>query len=149
MGYHAAALLDQLMRGKRAPQLRYVVEPEGVVTRRSSDILAIANADVSAAVYFIRNHAMEGIGLNDVAAAAGLSRSGMTRRFKEVMGCSILAEIDRTRLRHARKLLATTDLPLKHVAALSGFRYLSYFSRRFHKMSGMTPNEFRRRNQVR
>ena len=148
IGYQAAAILDKLIGGKKPAELRSVVEPEGIATRRSSDSLAIADPDISTAVHFIRNHAIEGIGVDDVAAAAGMSRSSMTRRFKDVMGCSILAEIDRVRMRHAQKLLATTDLPLKRVAALSGFRYLPYFSRWFQQLTGQTPHEFRRNSEL-
>jgi len=148
IGYQAAALLDRLMGGKKTAELRCVVEPEGIATRRSSDSLAIADAEISTAVHFIRNRALEGIGVDDVVTAVGMSRSTMTRRFKEIMGCSILTEIDRVRMARAKQLLATSDLPLKRVAALSGFRYLSYFCRRFQQLSGQAPNEFRQRAQL-
>jgi LacI family transcriptional regulator len=145
MGYQAAALLEQLMRGKRAGQQRFVVPPEGVVTRRSSDILAIEDAEVAAAVHFIHAHAQEDIDLADVVAAVGMSRSSIVRRFKAVVGRSIREQIELVRLRHAQRLIADTALPLKRVAKLSGFRYLPYFARRFSLAFGLTPSEFRRR----
>jgi LacI family transcriptional regulator len=149
LGYQAAVLLDQWMRCRKKPsQLRFVVEPEGIVIRRSTDTLAISDPDISTAVHFIRNHAIEDIGIDDVAATVGMSRSSLTRRFRTVMGCSIQVEIDRTRMHHARQLLTTTDLPLKRISVLSGFRYSSYFVRRFHQLSGKTPDQFRRQARV-
>jgi LacI family transcriptional regulator len=148
IGYRAAAILDEWIGGKTPAELRYVVQPEGIAIRRSSDSLAIADPDISTAMHFIRNHASEGIGVDEVATAVGTSRSTLTRRFKEVMGCSILAEIDRVRMGRAKQLLATSDLPLKRVAVLSGFRYLSYFCRRFQQLSGQAPNEFRRQAKL-
>ena len=119
--------------------------PRDVVTRRSSDILAIEDAEVAAAVHFIHAHAQEDIGLADVVAAVGMSRSSIVRRFKAVMGRSIREQIELVRLRHAQRLMADTALPLKRMAKLSGFRYLPYFARRFSLAFGQTPSEFRRR----
>ena len=42
------------------------VQPLGVVTRRSTDVLALGDADVSAAVRFIREHACDGIAVKDL-----------------------------------------------------------------------------------
>ena len=54
LGYRAAAMLDRLMSGGRPRQLKYRVEPVGVVTRRSTDALAVEDEDVADAVRFIR-----------------------------------------------------------------------------------------------
>lgn len=143
IGYQAAAMLDRLMTGGKAPKLRFLVEPERVVTRRSTDTLAIEDAEVAAAVHFIHANAFDDIGLADVVAIAGMSRSNIARRFKAVMGRSIREEIELVRLERARQLLATTDLPIKQVAILAGFRYLPYLSRRFRQVLGQTPAQFR------
>ena len=124
-----------------------MIEPEGVVARGSSDALAIDDAEVAAAARFIRDHATEGIGLDDVAAATGMSRASATRRFKAAMRRSIHAEIERVRLERAKQLLAGTDLPMKRIAILSGFRCLPYLSRRFRLALGQTPAEFRQRER--
>ncbi|MNW14347.1 HTH-type transcriptional regulator GadW [compost metagenome] len=47
------------------------------------------------------------------------------------------------RLLHAKRLLATTGLPVKTVALEVGFSQTSYFGRRFREREGMTPLEFR------
>jgi len=145
MGYQAAALLDRLMSGKTTRQLRFVVEPEGVVPRRSTDTLAIDDPEVALAMRFIRDRACEGIHIDDVVGAVGPSRSTVERRFKAVVGRTIHAEIDRVRLERARELITTTDLPLKRVATLAGFKYVQYLTKLFRERLGQTPAAFRKR----
>ena len=69
VGYQAAALLDRLMAGKTVRRLRRNVPPERVVTRCSTDILAIADSDVTAAIAYIREHACDPPSVQDVVSA--------------------------------------------------------------------------------
>jgi len=147
IGYQAAALLDQLMAGRKAEQLRFVVQPEGIVTRRSSDALAIDDADVAAAFRFIGSHACEGIRASDVVEAVAISRTALMGRFKAVLGRTIHAEIQRVQIDHVRQLMATTDLPLNRVALQTGFRYLQQMIAAFRRHTGQTPGEYRIRSR--
>jgi LacI family transcriptional regulator len=144
MGYQAAALLDRLMAGRKPPRARLVLEPEGVIARRSTDFLAIDDADVATAVRFIREHACNRILVDDVVQRVGVSRSTLKNRFKAAMGRSIHAEIQRVQLERAKQLIALTDLPLKQVALQAGFQYVQYLTRLFRRRIGQTPAEFRR-----
>jgi LacI family transcriptional regulator len=148
LGYQAAALLAQVMQGKKAPQTRFVVAPEGVVARRSTDTLAVSNAEVVLAARFIREHACDGVSIAELAKMVGLSRSTIERRFKATMGRTIHAEIDRVRIERARTLLAETDLPLKQVAAQAGFKYIQYMTTRFRRSLDQTPREYRLRARM-
>jgi LacI family transcriptional regulator len=145
MGYQAAALLDRLMRRQKIVQVRFVIEPEGVVTRRSTDILAIEDPDVAAAVRFIRERACDRISVNDVVKRVGVSQSTLKSRFKAAMGRTIHSEIQRVQLERAKQLIAGTDLPLKQITTQVGFQYVQYFTRLFRRCVGQTPAEFRRK----
>ena len=123
--------------------MRFLVGPESVVARRSTDTLAISNAEVALAARFIREHACEGVSIADLSKAVGLSRSTIERKFKAVMGRTIHAEIDRVRFDLARSLLAETDLPLKQVAAQAGFKYIQYMTTLFRRRLDQTPREYR------
>ena len=147
IGYRAAALLDRLMAGRKAEQLKYVVQPDGVVTRRSSDALAIDDADVAAAFRFIRDHACEGIRAGDVVAAVAISRTALMSRFKAIVGRTIHAEIQRVQIDRVRQLVAATDLPLNRVAMQTGFRYLQQMIAAFRRHTGQTPGEYRIRSR--
>jgi len=144
MGFEAAALLDRLMAGRKPSRLRYVIDPESVVTRRSTDVLAVDDPDVAAALRFVRDRACDDIGVPDVAEAIHVSRSTLERRFKAMMGRTVHAEIQRVRIERARQLTAATDLPLKQIAQQSGFRHLTYLTSLFRRRIGQTPAQYRR-----
>jgi LacI family transcriptional regulator len=147
IGFQAAALLDQLMSGRKAESMKYVIPPEGIVTRRSSDALAIKDTDVAAALRFIRQRACEGIQVHDVVRAVAISRSALAARFKAVTGRTIHAEIQRVQIDRARQLVVTTDLPLNQVARQAGFDYLQHLITIFRRHTGLTPGEYRVRAQ--
>jgi LacI family transcriptional regulator len=147
IGFQAAALLDQLMDSRKAERLKYVIPPEGVVTRRSSDAMAIEDPDVASALRFIRQHAYEGIQVCNVVRAVAISRTALAARFKAVTGRTIHAEIQRVQIERARQLIITTDLPLSEVARQAGFRYLQHMIAIFRRHTGMTPGEYRMRSQ--
>ena len=65
-GYIAAELLDQMMRGRKIATKMHLVRPTGICTRRSTDVLAIEDPDVAAALRFIREYACDGIQVGEV-----------------------------------------------------------------------------------
>ncbi|HXF09421.1 MAG TPA: XylR family transcriptional regulator, partial [Desulfuromonadaceae bacterium] len=81
IGYEAAALLDQMIAGKQPKQPLILVQPVGVITRRSTDVLAIEDRHITMATQFIRERACEGIDVSDVLKVVPLSRSTLERRF--------------------------------------------------------------------
>src|SRR5581483_911015 len=109
IGYRAAALLDQMMNGQKVPSGPQFIEPVGVVTRRSTEVLAVEDRQIAAAARFIREYACKAIDVGDVVRAVALSRSTLERRFSKFMGHSPKEEILRVRLNRAKHLLATTD----------------------------------------
>jgi LacI family transcriptional regulator len=144
IGYQAAALLDELMRGKPAPQHPILIPPRAVVTRQSTDVLATDDRVVAQAMRFISQHASEGILVRDVVAHVPVSRVTLALRFKAVVGRTLLEEIHRVQIARTKDLLATTNLPIKQVARRAGFRYVEYMSRLFRRMVGDTPARYRK-----
>jgi LacI family transcriptional regulator len=114
-----------------------------VVTRRSSDVLAIEDRHLAHAVRFIREHACEGITVEDVLANIPLSRSVFERRFARLFGHSPKTEIVRARLDRIKQLLAETELPLKQIAARIGFEHPEYMNVIFKEQTGQTPGQYR------
>jgi LacI family transcriptional regulator len=147
-GYEAAALLDRMMSGRVKKPTRIVVEPLYVVSRHSTDVLALDDPDVNTAMRFIRNHAGERIRVRDVAACVGLSRRTLEVRFQKALGRSLNAEIQRVRLEKAKIMLAETEWPLAKVAASTGYTDASYLHQIFKRQLGMTPAKYRRSMRV-
>lgn len=84
--------------------------------------------------------------LTSLAGHLSLS-SGRTRaRFRALLGTSPGRYLEQMRMRHARHLLYTTQLPVKEIAVRSGFEDPLYFSRRYHRFWGHPPTEHRSPN---
>ena len=147
IGYEAAALLDRMMRGALPSDVLTTIPPLGILTRRSTDVLAIEDRTLSSAVRFIREHACEGITVEDVLVGRPLSRSVFERRFAKIFGRTPKAEILRLQLDRVKQLLAETDMPLKQIAFKTGFRYPEYMSAAFKERTGETPGQYRRSSQ--
>jgi LacI family transcriptional regulator len=145
MGYTAAACLDQLMNGGRPLRSQRIVQPLGVVARRSTDMLATNDADLSAALRFIRDHACDGIRLDDVLRQVAISQTTLERKFRSFLGRMPKAELLRVQMARAGALLADSDLPIKEVAQRCGFHNETYFSSAFYRQYGAWPTAHRRR----
>jgi LacI family transcriptional regulator len=146
-GYLAAETLAALMDGAEAPALDRRVDPTGVVTRRSSDILAIEDPGVAAAIGYIREHACTGINVEDVLRHSTLSRSQLEKRFRSFLGRSPQAEIRRLQVMRIKQLLTETDFPLKKIAELTGFEHVEYMCVVFKRITESSPGAFRARRQ--
>ncbi|TWT90212.1 Xylose operon regulatory protein [Pseudobythopirellula maris] len=146
-GYHAAALLDGLMSGRIKKSRIIRVEPKGVVTRRSTDIVAVEDEDVAAALQIIHRDLARDVTAEMVIQEVAVSRRNLEKRFREVLGRTILEEIQRVRLGHAKRLLLSTGYPVGRIAKLAGFGSIGYFIQFFQKRVGTTPARFRQNSQ--
>jgi len=143
MGYEAAALLDRLMRGEKPPDEELTIPPLDIVTRQSTDVTAIADPVVAQAMRFIREHACEGINVEDVVRYVLVSRSALQDHFRKALDRSIHDVIVGVRIARARELLAQTKLSLQDVAERAGFRHAEYMSNVFKEQTGWSPAKYR------
>jgi LacI family transcriptional regulator len=149
IGFEAAKLLDRLMHGQRPPKEPLLLEPTGVVTRQSTDTLAVDDPDLARAVAFIRSHATDPIQVDDVLREVPVSRRWLERRFREVLGRGPAAEIRRVRLARAKRLLAETDMPVPEVARRAGFGSREYLAAVFKSEVHLSPRQYRNRMHTR
>ena len=147
VGYHAAALLDALMSGKACPAGPILLAPEGVTTRLSTDVLAVPDRPVAAALRLIREQACAGLSVESIARQAGLSRSVLQRRFRAALKRSVHQAIVSARLRRAQELLAGSELSLTDIAERTGFKHQEYLGVVFKAHLGKTPARFRRESR--
>jgi LacI family transcriptional regulator len=136
------------MAGKKPRRIQHLIAPERVVMRRSTDILAVNDADVATALAYIRQHACDPLRVSEVVAAVQVSRSTLDARFRAVMGRTIHGEIQRVQIEQARRLIATTDLPLKQIATMAGFIHVYYMTTVFRRHTGWTPADYRKHAQL-
>lgn len=147
-GYEAAAVLDRMLRGEAVPPMQILIEPIGVAVRQSTDVVAVADAGISGAIRFIRDHASDGITVTDVLRAVPMARTIFERRFKKLLGHTPHEHMLRVRLERVKLLLATTDLPLARIAERTGFDHVEYLSVAFKRVTGLTPSRWRLHHQA-
>lgn len=143
IGYQAANLLEELLRGKRSPRLPRLIAPTGVVVRESTDTLAINDRDVAQALAFIRQHACEPIKVRDVVRRVAISQTVLQQRFRNLLNRTVHDEIIRVRLNHACTLLRQTELSLGEIAHRCAFEYQEYMGVVFRRVLGTTPGQVR------
>lgn len=148
-GYQMAEILDQMMAGKKLRIKTVLIEPVRVVTRISSDILAITNPLIAEAVRFIRQQAHTGISVNDVTNAASVSRRKLEINFKQILGRSVFQEIRRLQMEKVTELLRETDFSNKQIARATGFSAPEYMCQVFQKDKGMTMRQYRIKYRIR
>jgi AraC-like DNA-binding protein len=79
----------------------------------------------------------------------GCSEGYFHRLFRKRTGRTPMRYLTEVRMRHARRLLVDTGLPVKEIASLAGFEDPLYFSRVFRKEAGIGPLAYRGRNMRR
>jgi LacI family transcriptional regulator len=146
-GYEAAALLEQMMSGRKVPPEGHFIPPIGVATRQSTDTLAIEDRAIAGAVRFIREHAFEQINVEQVLKHIPMSRRLFESRFKKLLGHTPHEEIIRVRMNRVKEMLTETDLSLADIAQRTGFEHVEYLSVAFKKREGMPPKRYRALNQ--
>jgi LacI family transcriptional regulator len=149
IGHEAAALLERLMAGSAPPERPIMLPPLGVVTRQSSDILAIGDPDVAAAVRFIRQRGHLPTRVGDVLREVPVSRRSLERKFRQILNRGVSEEIRRVHVDRARALLSGTDLPMSALADHAGFSNATHLSVVFRQETGMTPTSYRRQFRAR
>ncbi|MBN2578922.1 MAG: XylR family transcriptional regulator [Pirellulales bacterium] len=147
VGYEAAALLHRLIQGHPKPARRIVLQPRGVVARRSTDVLAFEAPEAAAAVQYVRRHALEPLDFSKIVRDLRLSRSTLERWFQQHLGHSVNTEILSIRLKHIQELLLTTSYSLAAIARRCGFMHVETMSRVFKREVGVTPGKYRRREK--
>lgn len=81
--------------------------------------------------------------LEQLASIAGMSRASFAEQFKKAFGRTAMGFLKELRLRRAARLLETTDLPVKTIAARVGFSSRSHFSRAFKAVMNAEPTTYR------
>ena len=146
-GRALSALLGQPEVPPPSPTI--LISPEGVVTRRSTEVLMITDDAVVAAVRYIRLNASNPINVSDVLNEVMVSRRNLERRFRSALGRSLHDEIRRVRIDRARDLLRDTDFDMPTIAQKCGFMSHVRFSTVFRQVTGQPPTEFRSYQRVR
>ena len=142
-GFLAAQHLKELIHKKAENKVIYVY-PVEIVERCSTDVLAINDPEITAALIFIRNHFYKPIQAADVVNATGLSRRELEKRFKKFLKKTIKDEIERLRIEWIKKKLIISNQSIYQISSELEFANPEHFSRYFKNATGQRPLQFRR-----
>ena len=145
-GYQVAELLDNMMRGRDFENESVVVEATHVVTRQSTNILAVADSDVAASLRYIREHSRQPLQVSDVVDSVMISRRNLQQKFNTVLGKTIYDEIRKARTEQIAELLINTSMSVSRIAHELGFPGIEHVSRYFKQEKGISPQAYRKKN---
>lgn len=148
MGYEAAGLLDRIMADDSDATQKIMYPATRVVTRRSTDIIAVNDPDLANALQYIRLNAVKGIQVPDVAMAVQLSRSTLQRRFIQYLKRTPADEITRVRIERAKELLVNTKWAMPRIAEQCGYDNASRLAEAFKRNVKIAPTSYRKRHQI-
>ena len=143
VGYRAAEILDDMMKGKPAPTSPVLIQPARVVERESTNILAISHPPTAKALRLLKEHYTEPVDLDAIALQAGMCRRRLEDYFLKLVGHSMSGELLRLRIGEARQLLTGSDCKISEVAQKVGFANVAHFATRFRKTVGRKPSACR------
>lgn len=97
---------------------------------------------------YIHAHYAEELSLEMLAQKFFISSYYLSHQFKDVTGFTLTDYIQMTKVRNVQAMLLNTQSPITEVAMTCGFNSFSQFNRVFRKHIGLSPSEYRKRNQA-
>jgi len=105
-----------------------------------------SNKIVQAAKEYLEAHYTEEISLEDVAEYVNISPQYFSKLIKKHTGLNFIDWLSMLRVNKAKELLANSNLTVKEVCYMVGYKDPNYFSRIFKKKIGLTPSEYIKKN---
>jgi LacI family transcriptional regulator len=144
VGAEAGALLDRLMSGGAWSRQPILIPPEGVVRRKSTEMIAIDDPVLAKAVAKLKDQLHENFGVERFVQECGFSRRHLEQRFRTALDCTPYEFLVKLRVERAKQMLTVTPrLSLTHIAAACGFNDLRRFRLVFQRLTGTMPKVWR------
>lgn len=142
---NAAQLLDRVMKGRKMPTQPIVIAPRGIVTRSSTDFLAVASPLLRRAVDFIGANLRRPFSLEQVAESAGVSRRTLYNLFQRHLARAPADFVLKARLDRARQLVAESpNQTIANIASQSGLGSSRTLTRLFLRYEGINARAWKR-----
>ena len=100
---------------------------------------------IQPATKFMERNLSEPISMEHLAGLCDLSSTSFNRLFRTLLRTTPREYLLSLRVEAARRLLVTTATSLANIATDCGFTDQSHFTKRFQKVTGMTPHQYRER----
>lgn len=103
----------------------------------------IGKRDIQQIKVYLDEHYSEKITLALVADRFFINKHYLAKRFKEQYGVTLTTYLQQVRITHAKRMLRFTDKKVEEIGLECGVGALTYFSRVFKKIEGVSPSEYR------
>ena len=100
---------------------------------------------INQSIRFMKEHCQENLTLDDIAKQVGVSVSHFSLIFKSKTGISPINYFNSIKIQKACEYLKYTDILIKEIAFKIGIMDTHYFSRLFTKTIGISPNQYRKK----
>ncbi|MBW5445749.1 response regulator [Cohnella sp. CFH 77786] len=107
-----------------------------------------ASAVIAKIQAFIQDNLHKELGRDDIAAAVYRNPAYLSRMFRKETGLSLTDYIAQIKIERAKRLLVETNDKVSNIAEGLGYLHFSYFAKLFKKMTGITPQEYRKKHQT-
>lgn len=97
-------------------------------------------------VYYIDHNYRDNIKLETIAPLFGYNSSYLGKIFNKKIGENFNSYIDHVRINHTMEFLKQRNLKVYEIAELAGYKNVDYFYKKFKKYVGISPAEFRKKN---
>ena len=122
---------------------------EMVFVESGSAVQKVNSETVELAVKFISDNFYKKISLADVAEYVGLSSGYLQKLFNRERQTSVIEYLWRYRVEQSCKLLIESDKTISEISDVIGFSDIKNFHYAFKRITGITPNEYRRTHKIR
>jgi LacI family transcriptional regulator len=143
IGYRGAELLDALMHKRPVSAGPVRVPPFRLITRKSSDLIAVDHPGLAKSLRFMWEHCHEPIGVEDLAAAASMSLRNFHEVFSKKLGRSPGSELHRMRIDRAKRLMLDPKGKLEVIAEMCGYQNSNSLWAAFKQSTGLSPKQYR------
>ena len=102
-----------------------------------------ANDVVSRVMKYIQDHMAETLTVTHLAEIVYVSKSYLSRIFKQKTGMTLIEYQRSVRINTAKMLLVSSNTSVEEITYIVGYNCPKYFSRAFHICTGKSPREFK------
>lgn len=130
-----AEILVVLYRSKQQADMEIIrtqLKAEGWKYRKVSEIAA-----------YLTEHCETGESLEEIAKRFYISKSYLTRIFREITGLTVREYVNAGRVRRAKNYLKNSKRSITEIADLTGFDSITYFERVFKRYADVSPLKYR------
>lgn len=124
-------------------------EPSNVLTNKTKLLSEEEQVFMQNVLKYVEQHIEESdLNVIEFAETLGLSKSGLYRKLKNIVGITPKEFVVRARMNRAITMLESTTLPIKEIAYSCGYSDQNYFGKCFHSTYGVSPSEYRQKHRI-